>query len=96
MFESLNFFNKPNTSRLSGELDQLSKLYLNPISNQKIKKAVDFADKAHEGQFRKSGEPFISISELVATINEHFGSEMPTLVKAGKQDLQKLVDAISQ
>mgnify|MGYP005694905437 FL=1 len=59
MFESLNFFNKPNTSRLSGELDQLSKLYLNPISNQKIKKAVDFADKAHEGQFRKSGEPFL-------------------------------------
>ena len=51
------FFNKPNTSRLSGELDQLSKLYLNPISNQI--KAVDFADKAHEGQFRKSGEPFL-------------------------------------
>jgi hypothetical protein len=44
----------------------------------------------------KSGEPVISKSELVATINEHFGIEMPTLVKAGKQDLQKLVDAISQ
>ena len=27
---------------------------------------------------------------------EHFGIEMPTLVKAGKQDLQRLVDAISQ
>ena len=44
----------------------------------------------------KSGEPVISKSELVATISEHFGIEMPTLVKAGKQDLQKLVDAISQ
>ena len=44
----------------------------------------------------KSGEPVISKSELVATINEHFGIEMPTLVKAGKQDLQRLVDAISQ
>ena len=44
----------------------------------------------------KSGEPVISKSELVSTINEHFGIEMPTLVKAGKQDLQKLVDAISQ
>ena len=44
----------------------------------------------------KSGEPVISKSELVATINEHFGIEMPTLFKAGKQDLQKLVDAISQ
>ena len=43
----------------------------------------------------KSGEPVISKSELVAQINEHFGIEMPTLVKAGKQDLQKLVDAIN-
>ena len=44
----------------------------------------------------KSGEPVVSKSELVATINELFGIEMPTLVKAGKQDLQRLVDAISQ
>ena len=44
----------------------------------------------------KSGEPVISKAELVAQISEHFGIEMPTLVKAGKQDLQKLVDAISQ
>ena len=43
----------------------------------------------------KSGEPVVSKSELVAQINEHFGIEMPTLVKAGKQDLQKLVDAIN-
>ena len=43
----------------------------------------------------KSGEPVISKAELVAQINEHFGIEMPTLVKAGKQDLQKLVDAIN-
>ena len=44
----------------------------------------------------KTGEPVISKSELVAQISEHFGIEMPTLVKAGKQDLQRLVDAISQ
>tara|TARA_B100000927_G_C16350843_1_gene423212 strand:+ start:86 stop:580 length:495 start_codon:yes stop_codon:yes gene_type:complete len=43
----------------------------------------------------KSGEPVVSKSELVAQINEHFGIEMPTLVKAGKQDLQRLVDAIN-
>jgi len=44
----------------------------------------------------KSGEPVVAKSELVATISEHFGIELPTLVKAGKQDLQRLVDAISQ
>ena len=44
----------------------------------------------------KSGEPVISKAELVSTIAEHFDIEVPTLVKAGKQDLQRLVDAISQ
>ena len=44
----------------------------------------------------KSGEPVISKSELVSTLEAHFGIEIPTLVKAGKQDLQTLVDAISQ
>ena len=59
MFDSLNFFKKKKTSQLGVELDHLSNLYLNPLSSQKIKKAVSFADKAHQGQFRKSGEPFI-------------------------------------
>jgi len=44
----------------------------------------------------KSGEPVVSKSELVDTIANHFDIELPTLVKAGKQDLQRLVDAISQ
>ena len=44
----------------------------------------------------KSGEPVVAKSELVAQIADHFGIEVPTLVKAGKQDLQRLVDAISQ
>ena len=43
----------------------------------------------------KSGEPVVAKAELVAQISEHFGIELPTLVKAGKQDLQRLVDAIS-
>ena len=29
------------------------------IQSERIKKAVDFATKAHEGQKRKSGEPYI-------------------------------------
>jgi arsenate reductase-like glutaredoxin family protein len=42
----------------------------------------------------KSGEPVVSKSELVAQIQEHFGIELPTLVKAGKADLQRLVDSL--
>lgn len=44
----------------------------------------------------KSGEPVVAKAELVSEIQEHFGIELPTLVKAGKADLQRLVDAISQ
>ena len=44
----------------------------------------------------KSGEAVVSKSELVSEIANHFGIELPTLVKAGKADLQRLVDAISQ
>ena len=60
MFESLNFFKKPENSQLSENLDLLTKSYLNPAATKKIKLAIDFANQAHEGQFRKSGEPFIT------------------------------------
>ena len=43
----------------------------------------------------KSGEPVVLKMELVAQIQEHFGEEFPSLVKASKADLQKLVDIIS-
>ena len=42
----------------------------------------------------KSGEAVVSKAELVASIQEHFGIEVPTLVKAGKADLQRLVDSL--
>ena len=42
----------------------------------------------------KSGEAVVSKAELVASIQEHFVIELPTLVKAGKADLQRLVDSL--
>ena len=42
----------------------------------------------------KTGEPVVRKAELVAQINAHFNAEMPTLVKASKSDLQKLVDQL--
>ncbi len=60
MFDSLNIFKKPKNSQLSESLDKLSKDYLSSSAIKKIREAIDFADKAHKGQFRKSGEPFIT------------------------------------
>jgi hypothetical protein len=42
----------------------------------------------------KSGEPVVSKAQFVTAIEGHFDTVMPTLVKAGKQDLQKLAEAL--
>tara|TARA_Y100000590_G_scaffold361300_1_gene417907 strand:- start:155 stop:568 length:414 start_codon:yes stop_codon:yes gene_type:complete len=43
----------------------------------------------------KTGEPVISKAQYVSAISSHFEVELPTLVKAGKQDLQKLAEVLS-
>ena len=43
----------------------------------------------------KTGEPVVRKAELLATIEKHFGTELPSLVKASKADLQRLIDTIS-
>jgi hypothetical protein len=42
----------------------------------------------------KTGEPVVRKQELVVALQDHFGIEIPTLVKASKADLQRLVDSI--
>ena len=43
----------------------------------------------------KTGEPVVRKAELVSVVEAHFGIALPTLVKASKADLQRLVDNIS-
>ncbi|WP_114638685.1 RelA/SpoT family protein [Polynucleobacter necessarius] len=54
---------------IEGLLSKLS--YLKPVEVTQIKKAFQFADAAHLGQYRHSGEPYIthpvSVAELCAT-----------------------------
>ena len=45
-----------------------------------------------EAKVTKSGTPVISKSELVGQIEQYFGFEVPSFVKATKVDLQNLVD----
>jgi len=44
----------------------------------------------------KNGEPIVRKHELVAQIEEYFSIEVPSLVKATKADLQKLVWTIQR
>ena len=43
----------------------------------------------------KTGEPVVREAELVALLEARFGTTMPTLVKASKADLQKLIDKVA-
>ena len=43
----------------------------------------------------KTGEPVVRKAELVSVVEAHFGIALPTLVKASKADLQRLVDNLS-
>ena len=43
----------------------------------------------------KTGEPVVRKAELVAQLEDHFGVQLPTLVKASKADLQEMLNAIS-
>jgi hypothetical protein len=43
----------------------------------------------------KTGEPIVRKSELLTQIETHYGIELPSLVKATKADLQRLIDTIS-
>ncbi len=43
----------------------------------------------------KTGKPVVRKSALVKQINEYYGFEMPSLVKATKTDLQNMVDNLN-
>lgn len=56
------------------------------IDKKRIEKAVQMATKAHEGQFRKSGDPYISHPLAVMKIVEDWGMDEDTVVAAVLHD----------
>jgi GTP pyrophosphokinase len=64
--------------------------------NLTIKKALLFATKQHEGQFRKSGEPYIIHPILVAVIVAHFGGDESMIVAALLHDVLEDTECQSQ
>ncbi|MBR0415944.1 bifunctional (p)ppGpp synthetase/guanosine-3',5'-bis(diphosphate) 3'-pyrophosphohydrolase [Candidatus Saccharibacteria bacterium] len=52
----------------------------------RIEKAIQFATKAHEGQFRRSGDPYISHPLAVMKIVEDWGMDEDTIIAAVLHD----------
>lgn len=61
-------------------------LLLSKIDTPLLHKACLVAEKAHEGQFRKSGEPYIVHPYLVAAAVAHFGGDEAMAVAAVLHD----------
>jgi RelA/SpoT family (p)ppGpp synthetase len=69
------------------ELKQALSSYLKPVDLDRIAEAYHFSDAAHQGQFRKSGEPYIHHPVAVAEILSQWQLDGQTLCAALLHDV---------
>ena len=69
------------------ELQQTLSAYLKPADLARIDDAFHLAEEAHRGQFRKSGEPYISHPIAVAEILSQWQLDAQTLIAALLHDV---------
>ena len=77
---------RETVDELARELGKTTRSIIAKLSREGVYKA--------QPRTTKTGEPVVSKQQYVDAINAHFDIEMPTLVKSGKQDLQKLASAL--
>ena len=70
-----------------GELKKVTRSYLTSEEVEKVARAYEFSAKAHEGQHRKSGEPYIHHPLEVARILAEMHMDYPTLAAAILHDV---------
>jgi len=79
---------------------QVAKLYMSKEKLHKIRKAYDFAKKAHEGQKRKSGEPYIQhpleAAYILAKMNLDENTIISSILHDVPEDTQKTLNDIKQ
>lgn len=78
----------PETELLFSETSQ----YLKPEDLSQLRTAYSFGQGAHSGQFRKSGEPYISHPVAVARILSKLHLDAPTLMAALLHDVVEDTD----
>jgi len=67
--------------------EEAKKLLFSKINTPLIRKAVDFAIKAHKGQKRKSGEDYVIHPILVAVITSYFSEDEDVITAAILHDI---------
>ncbi|BAP87365.1 guanosine 3',5'-bis(diphosphate) 3'-pyrophosphohydrolase [Burkholderiales bacterium GJ-E10] len=72
-----------------GELTETLKTYLSSSDIQKVREAFRFSDAAHLGQFRKSGEPYITHPVAVAGILAKWRMDVPAIQAALLHDVME-------
>ncbi|MFW7341351.1 bifunctional (p)ppGpp synthetase/guanosine-3',5'-bis(diphosphate) 3'-pyrophosphohydrolase [Pollutimonas sp. H1-120] len=77
----------PNTIASLAPLTKIISLYLDPKDVERIKEAYRFADQAHLGQFRASGEPYISHPITVTEICAGWKLDADSLMAALLHDV---------
>lgn len=79
----------PNTIASLATLTQVIRHYLDPKDIDRIKEAYRFADQAHLGQFRASGEPYISHPIAVTEICAGWKLDADSLMAALLHDVME-------
>jgi GTP diphosphokinase / guanosine-3',5'-bis(diphosphate) 3'-diphosphatase len=67
--------------------DAIKELETQTTITPKLKEIIDFIIQAHEGQFRKSGEPYCVHPILVASITAHFSKDEAIIATALLHDV---------
>lgn len=69
------------------ELSQLLKAYLSPTDIEQVWRAYHYSEAAHQGQTRRSGEPYITHPVAVTCILAKLHLDVPTLMAALLHDV---------
>ena len=72
----------PQVSQAKQQLEIIIDAYLNESDVERVLAACDYADMAHDGIVRKSGEPYILHPIAVSCILAHMRLDTETLMAA--------------
>ncbi len=78
------------------EIEDIIKSYNSNADFEKLEKAFRFAENAHKGQLRKSGEPFFIHPVAVAKILAEMDMDMPSIIAAILHDVVEDTDTTSK